>query len=162
MRGPANELPMVNEVVAAWAAAGFAGLAAGVAIYQVRVHIGQARQQATFAHIRHVAEELHALRGRDARPLRTEILAFYHREVDELSVDAARYLVFLDSVELLSLAYKHAIVDTGLVLEYFTNLLGDAYTFSEAFIDELRKARLDPTIYEHTIHLRTEARRLKL
>jgi hypothetical protein len=145
---------------AAWVAAVFAGLAAVVAIYQVRVQKVQAQRQATFDHIRQVDDAIHALGGREARPAFQNILAFNRHDVDDLSLEARHYLVYLDSIELLGLAYKHDVVDRTLVLDHLSNQLGNPYTFSEAFIEELRKLRKDPTLYAHTIHLKTEARRL--
>lgn len=141
-----------------WWAAAFAGLAAFAAIWQVRVQVRQSRRHTTFVHIRQVAERLHKLSGRDARPYRAELLALYRSEKSDLSEEAGSFLALLDEVDLLALAHKYHVVDRSLVLEYFKSLLRDPYFLSEAFIKELQVAVKDPTIYEHTIHLLSETR----
>ncbi|MGH2372983.1 MAG: DUF4760 domain-containing protein [bacterium] len=146
---------------AEWAAAAFAGIAAAVAIVQVRIQIVSERRQAAFAHIRQLTDILHSARQFDPRTVRQETLGFYAGSVDQLSPGAQHYLAFHDALEQLALAYAVDAVDRGLVRQYVADLVKNPYTISEAFIREFRKAARDDTLYEHLLALTETVRSSK-
>jgi hypothetical protein len=138
---------------AEWASATFAGVAAAIAIQQLVLQVSVTKRDATFAHIRDIAAVLQNYRDTDPRPIRQEILDFYSGKLQQLSGRAKGYLVYLDRLDILGLAYETNAVKRRIVETYLRGLLADPYGLSPAFIDELRKCCRDASVYEHLAFL---------
>lgn len=126
--------------------AGAAVVAAVIAAWQIRLSRIDANRRATLTALEKVEARMQPTWRLNLGEVRATILKCYADRNVPLPDEAAAYLSFLDSMDLLAFAANNNLVVPRLALKY-TRTLRKAPMLSEEFLRELQTSCNDPEVY---------------
>jgi hypothetical protein len=138
---------MTDEVLWAMVGAIATAVSAGAAAGQIFYSRRESTRRATLEQLREVDVRLQPLWKADPVQAGEAVLAWYRHEGD-LSDDAANYLSFLNSLDLLAFAYGRDVLDRKMTDDYIDTLLR-SHVVSLSFLTELQRCCGDSRVYEH-------------
>jgi hypothetical protein len=131
----------VTSALATSAAAIFAGA-------QIWLSRADSQKQTTLTHLREIEARLQPLWNRDTERLQKDVLAYWRDSSQNPSDGVAEYLAFLNSLDLLGLAYEAGVVNKKLIHAHIRTLLRSPM-LTLTFVKDLQQCCKDEHVYEH-------------
>lgn len=132
---------VITGALAAAASAGFAG----VQMWRARV---DANRRAALDLLRELDQRVQEAWYTPTSTAQEEVLAYYGRKRDDLTLGARRYTALLNSLELLTYAIHKRLVDRKLVDDFVKTVVNED-VISLTFLDKFRKCCGRDDVYEH-------------
>lgn len=131
----------ITSAVAAVASAIYAGVT-----HHVTRNESSKRQ--AMACIENILSRQHELLAVDTVAAQTEILRCY-TDACAIEGDAAKYLAFLNAIDVAALAASRGVADAGMLGEYLRTIVGPDHMVSQRFLADLQDCCNDAYVYEH-------------
>lgn len=115
--------------------------------------VRQNRAQATFELLGRIRDLQRGFSVHEGHSARSDTLAYWERQRDDVSPAAAAYMALLDALDFMGSAYRRNLVNRGMVHDALRNTLRRADLVDSESIARLRVAAQVPTVYRDLEHL---------